>query len=231
MLTLHQFEISPFAVKIRRLMNYKGLSYSTNNLPLVAQGEIKKRSPSGKLPCLEHDGKLIQDSTDIAYYLEQQFPDKTVIPDDPALAALVHIIEDWADESLYFYEMRLRFMVGDNVKTTLPKLLAEDKGIVKWLLAKVIPSGMKKILNNQGVGRKPEQQLFIDIERHLKAISDLLHNQEWLVGNQLTLADLAVFSMVECFNDTKEAKQRVAQYPKILAWYQRVDQQTQNNDT
>ena len=226
MLTLHQFVISPFSVKLRRLMHYKGIEFSTKDYALADQAAIKKFNPAAKLPSIEHRNQFVNDSTDIAYYLEQQFPDKPVIPADPGQAALVHILEDWADESLYFYEMRMRFGFPSNAEKNLPKMLAWDKGFVKWFLGKVIPGGLKKILANQGVGRKTEQQVLTDAERHIKAVSQLVADREWLVGDHLTLADLAVYSMLECFKDAQEAQAIMDKYPAVGDWYYRLQKAT-----
>ena len=39
----------------------------------VATRKIKQFNPTGKLPALEHNGRFVNDSTDIAYYLESGF--------------------------------------------------------------------------------------------------------------------------------------------------------------
>ena len=63
--------------------------------------------PFSNIPTILHDGKYINDSTDIAYYLEEIFPDPPLIPQEAKDWAKCHLYEDWADESLNFYMMRL----------------------------------------------------------------------------------------------------------------------------
>ncbi|MEH6593707.1 MAG: glutathione S-transferase family protein [Halioglobus sp.] len=101
MIILHVYALSPFNEKFTRTLRLKGLQYEMQQYPL-GSSEVKKFSPSSKLPCLQHDDRFIHDSTDIVYYLEESFPQNPVLPDDPAQQAIVNIIEDWADESLYF---------------------------------------------------------------------------------------------------------------------------------
>ena len=96
------------------MLNYKGIPYEEKYWLLAERKKVRAINPTGKLPALEHGGRIIGDSTDVAHYIEEQFPQKPLIPAEPAPRALVHIIEDWADESLYFYEMHLRFTTPGN---------------------------------------------------------------------------------------------------------------------
>ena len=98
MITLHVYAESPFNEKVIRTLHYKGIGeYQVIEYGL-ADKAVEKVSPSKKLPAMEHGGRCIVDSTDIVHYLEQHFPDNPVIPEDHAASAMVHILEDWADE-------------------------------------------------------------------------------------------------------------------------------------
>jgi glutathione S-transferase len=224
MVTLHQFEISPFCDKLRRLLNYKGIAFDVRDYPLAGGKRIKQFNPTGKLPALEHNGKFINDSTDIAYYLEQQFPQHPLVPTDPKQKALMHVLEDWSDESLYFYEMTMRFVKSSATRTNLGKMLAFDKGFSRWYLEKILPTkmGVAMICNMQGTGRKSMTQLKTDIGRHVQAVADLLGAGEWLLGDSLTLADLSVHSMFFCMLDAPEAKAIIDAQPSVVAWMQRI---------
>jgi glutathione S-transferase len=76
MLTLHQFEISPFCDKIRRVLNVKRIPYQTREVGLLeSQMGYRKLNPIGKVPTIvDDDGTVVADSTDIAYYLEERHP-------------------------------------------------------------------------------------------------------------------------------------------------------------
>lgn len=183
---------------------------------------VKRVNPTGKLPCLEENGQFIADSTDIAYHLERQYPQQPVIPQEPAEQALVHVLEDWADESLYFYEMHMRFGLPNNGQRNIPRMLVNNRGLSHWFLSKVLPKGILSVTKNQGVGKKSVKQLVIDIDRHFVAVDKLLINSDWLVGDQLTLADLAVFSMFNCLKDAEQALACLQQYPRIETWMDNV---------
>ncbi len=224
MIRLHQFEISPFCDKIRRILHVKGLAYEVREVPLSqALTAVKKVNPIGKLPCLEHDGRFVADSTDIAHYLEERFPEPPLVPRDPKLRALCHVLEDWADESLYFYEMRLRFTLAHNAARHVPALTAHDPGWMKTAARFVVPSLMRGVLSRQGLGRKPVAMVVRDLERHADAVAGLLGEGDWLVGDSLTLADLSVFAELACIRDTEEGGKVVGARPAVAAWMARVD--------
>ena len=62
MLTLYQFEISPFCDKIRRVLNWKRQPYEIREVSIQeSQLRLGKLSPAGKLPCLEHDGRMVRE--------------------------------------------------------------------------------------------------------------------------------------------------------------------------
>lgn len=227
MITLHQFEISPFCDKIRRILHWKRQPYAVREVPLRdAFTAVKKINPIGKLPCLEHDGRFIADSTDIAYYLEETFPDPALLPQDPKLRALVHFFEDWADESLYFYEMRLRFTVPHNARRNIPLLTAHDPGWMKAAAQLLIPPMMRGILSRQGLGRKPLGHVVRDVERHVDALSAWLGHGKWLVGDALSLADLSVFAELSCVRGADEGARVIDARPAVVAWLERVDAAT-----
>jgi glutathione S-transferase len=227
MITLHQYHMSPFNDKIQRMLHFKNIPYTERFWLLAERNKVKAINPTGKLPALEHEGKLVCDSTDIAHYIEQQFPENPLIPTEPLLRGMVHVLEDWADESLYFYEMTWRFATPGNAQKNIPRLVANEKPFLRWLLPKVAPRGLAKILDNQGLGRKSVAQLETDTRRHVQAVDDLLSDSEFLVGNRLTLADLSVRIMLESFLDAVEAEVIVLSYPRVVAWMKRVADMTE----
>jgi glutathione S-transferase len=226
MIILHQFQISPYCDKIRRIMNYKEIDYQVQEVTMAKMGGIKKKNPAGKLPFIEHDGKVVCDSTDIAYYLEEKFPEKPILPEDNSDRALVHFFEDWADESLYFYEMYLRFTLPHNAEVTIPKLMHADSKVVKVMMKPVVPKMMKFVIGNQGVGKKSLENVLNDVRRHARAISDYLCGRDWLVGNSITLADIGVISQLSCINDTIEGRDILGEHKSVTNWMERTDKAT-----
>jgi len=227
MLTLYQFEISPFCDKIRRVLNWKGQPYEVREVSLQeAMTPGRKRSPTGKLPCLEHHGRMIEDSTDIAHYVEATWPDPPLFPEDPAQRALCHVLEDWADESLYFYEMRLRFTLPHNAERWVPEMTAHDNAAIRRLGPLLLPRVFRSALGQQGIGRKPLDSVLRDVQRHVEAVTQLLGERDWLVGDAITLADIAVFAQLYCIAGAEEGAKMIEARPSVAAWMQRTDRAT-----
>jgi glutathione S-transferase len=227
MIVLHQLEESPFCDKIRRALNWKRIPYTIHEVPLLeALTSFKKVNPIGKVPALDVDGRIVADSTDIAYYLDERWPERPLLPRDPAERALCHFLEDWADESLYFYEMRLRFTFPRNRSRWLAALLAHDNALMRSIGAPVIARGLRRLCEAQGVGRKPEEMVLRDVDRHLDAVGAWLTGKSWLVGSALSLADLAVFAQFRCIDCSEEGHASIAGRPMVAGWMARVAEAT-----
>ena len=225
-LQLHQFQISPFAAKVRRALHYKGLAFDAINYAAADMGRIRKTvSQSGKLPVLEHHDRRIVDSTNILRYLEQTFPERPLLPNNPADRARIHFIEDWADESFFVYDLIMRGW-SNNVDWLLRDVLSHDTGAMRWLFQRVLPRVLRKNTVSQGLGRKTPEEVCADVEAHMDALVDLLSEGDWLVGDALSLADIAVASMCTVIERAEEAAAMMQARPVIQSWRERVDERT-----
>lgn len=98
---LYQFQGSSFSEKIRRVLAYKGLEYEGIDASSgEKREELVRISGRGMVPVLVDEGKVIIDSTTIAQYLEENYPDKPIYLQEPGLNGLTLLVEDWADEVL-----------------------------------------------------------------------------------------------------------------------------------
>lgn len=197
MIVLHQFEISPFCDKVRRILRYKKQPFETREVTLLSSvSALKKKNPAGKVPLVEHNGETICDSTDIALWAERMFPEPMLLPAAPAQRALVHVLEDWADESLYWLEVYLRFGIETNAKQWASEVAKHDAAMVRATAPFVVPRAMRQALAAQGTGRKKLAVVVSELDRQLAAIEGLLGAASYLVGESLTLADIAVFAQL-----------------------------------
>jgi glutathione S-transferase len=224
-ITLHQYQASPFCAKIRRVLYYKFLSFDVVNYALLDISKVRKLSPIGKLPVLEHQGVFIADSSKITAYLDELTPDKPLIPADAVQQAQVHIIEDWADESLYFYDVTMRCW-DNNITLLEDDLLIENPGLFGRLIRPIVGKALRKTTATQGIGRKPKKQVLEDVERHFKALEALLENSDWLVGDELTIADISVASMCTVMERAQEGCALMNRFTRLSQWRSRVDELT-----
>ena len=101
MLELYQFELSHYCEKIRLILDYKGLPYRKIEVtPGIGQLDLFKLSGQRQVPVLKDGAEVIADSTAIAKYLDQRYPERPILPSDPKQRALCLLIEEWADESI-----------------------------------------------------------------------------------------------------------------------------------
>ena len=84
MLKLYDNPFSPFARKIRLVMEHKGLDYNTiDGLQRKNRNALAAANGRVEVPTLDHDGLIIVGSADIAAYLDRIFPQRPVYPKDP----------------------------------------------------------------------------------------------------------------------------------------------------
>ena len=225
-LVLHQYEVSPFAAKVRRALRYKGIPFEVRNYRVVDAKLIRRTvSQSGKTPVLEHNGELIVDSTSILRYLDQHFPERPVIPADARDRALAHVIEDWADESLFFYDLTMRGW-PNNVDWLKRDILSHDSGLMKRLIGSGIGKFAKKTSETQGIGRKDRDTVCAEVAAHFDAVIDMLGERDWLLGEHLSVADISVAAMCTVLERAEEAAALMRERAPLMAWRERVDAAT-----
>lgn len=219
---LHQWEISPFCGKVRRLLRHKGLPFQIreyNGFRVLSAGRL---SPAGKLPVLEYDGQLIQDSSRIAAFIEERHPEPPLIPKSGRDAHLAHVFEDWADESLYWYEVYFRFMWAEAADKAFSVIQQGRPAFEKKLIvASAIPM-MRQKLRAQGIGKYDADTVTRQFFEHVDHLEGLLAENEWLVGERCTLADIAVVSQLAEVKRTSHLASRFDNYPAVSAWLARV---------
>jgi len=225
MITLYQYPTSPFCEKVRRALAYKGLDYEIHDVERFAPEKYAEVTPVGKYPVIDHDGTKVFDSTDIIEYLDEHFPQKPLLPADPAQAALAHVIEDWADESLYFYEMTMRLAWEHNCeKRVVHEFVATMPGLtVEQALPMIVKTVGDKVAE-QGLGKKPRENVVRDAERHFAALDGMLDGDDWLLGDALSVADIAVAPQIRALLYAEEVVPIVEARPRVGKWLERVDE-------
>jgi len=220
---LHQWEISPFCQKVARSLRRKGLNFQTVNYNGALAAKVGRLSKVGKLPVLDMNGQRIQDSTRIARWLDDHYPEPPLYPRDPQQRALVELWEDWSDESLYWFQIHLRVSDPEALEAAV-KLSYEGRPNTERLPTKL---GYKTIfglqLKAQGLGRQPRDEVDAEFLRHLERIDTALGPTGWLVGDTLTLADLAVGSqLLEVDRTSARMRPELQRRPQLAAWLDKV---------
>ena len=101
MIVLYDYPDCPFSQKVRVVLAEKDLEFERKLVDLrrneQRSAEFLKLNPYGKVPVLVDDDVVVYDSTIINEYLEDEYPNPALMPEDSAGRGRVRILEDLAD--------------------------------------------------------------------------------------------------------------------------------------
>jgi glutathione S-transferase len=101
MLTIIGNTVSPYVRKILAILVHKGVDFEIDPIvPFFGDDEFSKLSPLRRIPVLIDGGEVINDSSVIAQYLEEKYPQAPVLPATPSLRAKARWLEEYADTHL-----------------------------------------------------------------------------------------------------------------------------------
>ena len=152
-----------------------------------------KINPRGQVPALDHDGKIITESTVICEYLEDEFPDTPALrPKDSYGKAQMRIWTKWVDEYFCWCVSTIGWhrIIGQMTKNL------SDEEFEKYV--ERIPVYEQRV--KWRTARKGFPQEVIDEEmRKVKfsvtRLNDRLKESKWLAGPDYTLADICNFAI------------------------------------
>lgn len=98
MITLYDNAFSPFARKVRMVLEHKGLGYTTvDGLTAANHDRLAAVNPRREVPALVDGDLVVVNSPQIVAYLEQRYPEPPIYPADPAARAAALAWEHLAD--------------------------------------------------------------------------------------------------------------------------------------
>lgn len=205
MLELYQFELSQYSEKVRLILDYKGLEYRKIEVtPGIGQVELFQKTGQRQVPVLKDGSRYISDSTEIAKYIDAQYPERPLMPQDPKLRGLCLMLEEWADESIGTKSRKALFSAISKDQYFRKSLLPSSTPDLLKTLVEGVPSDILKVLG-LGVGYSPDavQGAMRDLKQDLEALTLILEDSPYLLGDQPYLADFAVagLSMLLKFPD------------------------------
>lgn len=196
MLELYQFELCPFSEKVRLILEYKGLEYKKIEVtPGIGQLDVFKISGQRQVPVLKDGDTVVADSTAIALYLDEKYPEKPLIPTDAVEKGKCLIMEEWADEC-FALKIRKSFIGGlnhyQNFRTSfLPK---NTPDILKNVVSALPSQFLTVIGTGVGLGTDIFKEAEKNVKKDLDSLTLILRNQPYLTGQHPTLVDFTVAS-------------------------------------
>lgn len=191
-ITLYDWSPSPFCIKVRAILRHKGLAY--RRLPaLQHRREIARLGGTGKVPLLLMAGEAFADSTEIAHALERRFPSPPIVPRALRDHALCHALEDWADESLYFFGLYYHWHEPAGRARVSSYF---GKTLLGWLAFRPYLAKIERQLHGQGMSRKSPEQIYVELHRTLASIEGMLTDRSYLLGDGPFLCDFALMGQL-----------------------------------
>jgi glutathione S-transferase len=226
---LHGANPSPYSQKMRAIMRYRRLPFVWDNDGTARDVAIAAQLPP-VIPVLRFpDGRLMNDSTPLAYELERLHPgQRSIVPDDPGLAFLSDLIEDFADEWVTKIMFHYRWFYADDRR--FAQLWISGDRMIGAAAEK--RQAMMTAFNDRQVGRMAivgctEANRPIIEESYFRLL-DILNahvpQMPFLFGSRPALADFGLFGqlIILATDPTPEAEMR-RRAPDVLLWLLRLD--------
>ena len=197
---------SPYTQKMVALLRYRRIPYTiTWGQPeTMCQGLGVEAPKPTFMPTFffEEGGEVTAhcDSTPIIRRLEAEHAGRSVLPEDPALAFIDYLIEDFADEwcTKYMFHYRWHFEAdADNAGTKLPLSMDVSMPQEQFQQFKDFIS-QRQIERLWVVGSNEETAPIIDASyrRFLAAMESHLANQPFMLGQRPGAGDFGLFGLL-----------------------------------
>ena len=200
---------SPYTQKMISILRYRHIAYE------VFMGDVPGRLSRLEgieppkpilLPTLlleDESGKLkaTTDTTPIIRRFENEYPDRKLLPEDPALSFINYLLEDFGDEWVTKYMMHYRWYFdkdADNASTILP---LSDLAVN---MPNEILRDAKKYVHDRQTGRlwvvgsndTTADLIDSSYKRFLKLMDDHLSISKFLFGEKPSSADFAIYGQL-----------------------------------
>lgn len=201
MIELYQFPISHFCEKIRWTLDYKGLSYKTRNLlPGFHALKTKKIANSYFVPILVHDGKVVKESSNIISYLDEQFPDKRLTPEDEHLKDEALKWEQYIDTEIGIHIRRCCYhILLDYPKVLVPYFTHNGPWYGKFMITLMFSKLKERMQKLMKINDTSAQKSKESLDKAIDKLNDHYQVKSFLVGDSFTRADLTAAALTAPF--------------------------------
>jgi glutathione S-transferase len=220
-LVLHQWVMSPFCGKVRKILRMKGLEFRVENYNGLRALKVRKLSNTGKLPVLDWGTERVVDSAAIASFIEQRQPRPPLYPTDAGAAAIARRYEDWAGASLASYQMYFRAEYAQPRAKAVALLCEGRPAWERAIIGPAFTRQLHKKLDSLGFSRRDGPGIEAAFLRLVDDLDTNLRDREWLVGDAQSIADIAVSAQLDEVLRTSTLADRVRLRPNVAGWLAR----------
>lgn len=235
--TLYGYATSPYVRKVGCFLYYKGLDFEHVPVNPIDPAATIGHTGGSQVPVLEIDGEWRRESSDIAHWLDEVFPDRPLCPADheEKIAAIDRWVSDTFLTSLFraaidgemdlqfrFRAWRLAALVSAH--TPLPEKVRHEWPNVLQLAPFI--QAMKPQFNLSESPQEMQMRIVMELIDHLGKgpyIGEL---------DRPTMLDLAIFpQLIWSYMFGMESTLRAAEIPQIKAWMIRMFEHLPANPT
>ncbi|MEM1229937.1 MAG: glutathione S-transferase family protein [Pseudomonadota bacterium] len=220
--------VSYYTGKLETYLRFKGLAYERAS-PYPDAARIKAAVGCIQHPMVERaDGRWMSDSTPILLQLEQEHPQRSILPADPVVRFVALLIEDYADEWLWRPAMHYRWSY-EHDRELLSRILTDELTthlkLPRWLRRRTIRRRqLKGFVHNDGVTAANREHVEGGYLRCLALLQAVFAERPFLLGTRPSIADFGLMGpMLRHFGqDPTPAEIMRDRAPAVLAWVARM---------
>lgn len=231
-LHLLHMAFSSCSQKIRIYLALKGLEWVSHEVDLMANDNLSEWflgiNPRGLVPVLVDDGDVHIESNDIITYLEKKYPEPKLIPagmEDQIDMLLKH--ENDLHLDLRALSFRFVFNPPEEPKSAeeLERYANTGSGTVNGEKdgRKEIEIGFWKTFAAEGITDAAARSSAEKFRDEFNALDERLENQPYLLGDELTVLDIAWFIYANRIGLAHYPFARL--HPRLHEWYERLHAQ------
>ena len=221
---LIHFSGSSCSQKLRIYLNYKKIKWQSHSVN-IATGQNYSNwflgiNPRGLLPVLVDDGRVIIESNDIIQYLENKFPQPTLISEDQQ-SSMSDALRNEDDLHIDIRNVAYKYMFGglgakkpENLEKFENYKADADDITLKHKQEEV---DFYKNFKKNGITDEAIKKSLTNFEKHYKIFDQQLQNQKFLLGDHLSVLDIAWF--IYTYRLTISEFPFRQKYPNVYKWY------------
>jgi glutathione S-transferase len=197
-ITLYGFQISHYTEKVRWAMDYCGVEYrEVQWTPMFSIPRAHLKAGGRTLPFIEVGRETIQDSTRILHWLHEHRQPFPVMPADEEQRRDAMTIEDLVDD-VGFDIIRFMYATLADYPADLVRLWGwSATPFTRFALRSIMPTTKYLMRYNIGFTADEQARGIERIDRVMDALdAKLSDGREFLVGEQLSIADISAASIL-----------------------------------
>lgn len=220
---LHNAPQSTCSQRVRYVLNAKDLAFEEVRLDLFAGDQLKSDylalNPNGVVPTLQDGDDVIIDSAVIMEYLDETQSGRAFTPDDPerraAMRSMMRFIDEVPTPAVRIPSYNLAFLPHYQAMTEEEFIaVCEAKPLRREFLMKMGRTGFPQTEMDGAMDR---------LRRGVERMADWLNSSggPWLMGSNLTLADIAVMPVIVRLDDIGLST-LWTEHAAVAAWFDAI---------